>query len=632
MAHDRRHISFRWLAAVVLTGVAGTGLIGITIYAALDGQANLAQAPELAGATRRGPDSSERAVKGDRLIRSADIVAEKQSFRVPTTMRIGDKQVVRIRGFTHVATTLALAPTGAADDIPEFNPLKLLASDANPPDTQADSPPALDDTDVSFTTRDLAGADPTQFGDQLSPDEVDAQVSEFGRTAAAPGRIPLPPQWLLMRTSRAGILPPNSLAFTDPSFHAAPFSSIEVRMVPENVTPINRSDPSRDTKPTEKLVVFRHGDQLEDILKANGATRDQARSIIGAFETRRGEAPVAEGRRLKFFYARLDDSKPLQIARISVYADENLETTIALADDGGYVEVTKANIGTKPLKPQQAPQDDDDGSGFRLYDSLYETALKQQIPRPVIDNLVRIFANDVDFQRRVAGGDSFDAFYADGDDSDARSELLYASITVHNEIFKYYRFQTQDDGVVDYYDENGRSVRKFLMRSPVPNATLTSGFGLRFHPILGYSRPHTGVDWAAPVGTPILAAGSGTVLRAHSESGYGNHVEIQHANGYITTYSHMAGFGRGISDGARVKQGQVVGYLGQTGLATGPHLHYEVIINGRFVDPMTVKLARTREMDGKVLADFRRERDRIDGLMASAPNAVASGDDRHASN
>ena len=122
------------------------------------------------------------------------------------------------------------------------------------------------------------------------------------------------------------------------------------------------------------------------------------------------------------------------------------------------------------------------------------------------------------------------------------------------------------------------------------------------------------------------------MLRAHPESGYGNHVEIQHANGYITTYSHMAGFARGIVDGAKVRQGQVVGYLGQTGLATGPHLHYEVIVNGHFVDPMRVKLARTREMDGKLLADFKRERDRIDGLMASAPNAVAPGEDKRASN
>ncbi len=632
LAHDRRKISLRWLAAVVLTGIAGAGLIGVTTYAALDGQANLAQAPELASNARRANLSPDRPVKGDRLVRSADIVAEKQSFRIPIAVKVGDKQIVKLRNFTHVATTLALAPTGA-DDVPEFNPLKLLASDANPPDVQADPgpPPTLDDSAVSFTTRDLATADPSLYGASLSPDEVQAQVGDFSRSLVTVGRIPLPPQLLLMRTSRAGLLPANGLGYADPLGHTVPFSSIEVRMVPENVTVAPRADPVHDARlPDERLVVFRRGDQLEDVLKANGATRNQARSILNAFTPRRGEPPVADGRRLKFLYARIADTKPAQIARLSVYADENLETTIALADNGTYVQVTRADAGQKPRAP--VASDEQDSGGFRLYDSLYETALKQAIPRPMIDNLVRIFANDVDFQRAVAGGDSFDAFYADADAEESHPELLYASITIHNEIYKYYRFQAPDDGSVDYYDENGRSVRKFLMRNPVPNGIFTSGFGLRFHPVLGYTRPHTGVDWAAPLGTPILAAGNGTVLRAERSPSYGNHVEIQHANGYITTYSHMSGFGRGIVPGARVRQGQVVGFLGQTGLATGPHLHYEVIVNGHFVDPMKVKLARTREMDGKLLAEFKRERDRIDGFMASGATAAPIDGGKHASN
>ena len=155
---------------------------------------------------------------------------------------------------------------------------------------------------------------------------------------------------------------------------------------------------------------------------------------------------------------------------------------------------------------------------------------------------------------------------------------------------------------------------------------------MRFHPILGYSRPHTGVDWAAPVGTPILASGNGTVLKAERNASYGNHVEIQHANDYVTTYSHMVGFARGITEGVRVRQGQVIGYLGQTGLATGPHLHYEVIVNDHFVDPMRVKLSQTRELDGRKLGDFKREHDRIGALMANAPNGGADALQRRAAN
>ncbi len=591
--------------------------------------------PEFSAARRQANESVGSPDKGDRLIKSADIVAEKQSFRVPTAVKVGERQVVRMLGYTHVGTTLALAPTGNPDDVPEFNPLKLLAGDVNPPDLQADPGPGttLNEADVTFTVRDLAGSDPTLFDSSLSKDEVQAQVGEFGRNALTLGRLPLPPQLLLMHTARAGLLPSSGLDFADPGFHPVPFSSIEVRMVAENVTVVPRTDTSREVRTSdEKLVVFRHGDRLEDVLKANGATRDAARAIMSAFASPRADAPVADGRRLKFLFTRPDAGKPAQIARISVYADETLESTIALADSGGYVQVAMRDAAAKPVRARPSSADDEPTSGFRLYDSVYETALKQDIPKPIIDNLVRVFANDVDFQRPVSGGDSFDAFYEDEDEPDSHQVLLFASITVHNEVYRYYRFQAPGDGTTDYYDENGRSVRKFLMRSPVPNAQLTSGFGLRFHPILGYSRPHTGVDWAAPIGTPILAAGNGTVLRADRESAYGNHVEVQHANGYITTYSHMAGFGPGIADGARIRQGQVVGYLGQTGLATGPHLHYEVIVNGHFVDPMRVKLARTLEMDGKMLVDFKRERDRVDGLMASAPNAAPAGDQKRASN
>ena len=145
---------------------------------------------------------------------------------------------------------------------------------------------------------------------------------------------------------------------------------------------------------------------------------------------------------------------------------------------------------------------------------------------------------------------------------------------------------------------------------------------LRYHPILGYSKMHTGVDFAAPIGTPIFSSGNGTVLTAGWHSGYGRRVEVQHANGYVTAYNHMSGFARGITEGVRVRQGQVIGYLGSSGLSTGPHLHYEVMVNSHFVDPMRVKLARTREMDGKMLAEFKRERDRIESIMAKAPNAT----------
>ncbi len=640
-AAERRLVSLRWLAGTVLTGVAGATLIGTAIYAALDRHAVKLQAPSYAVLSRGGPGDGESSPQtGDRLIKRADVVAEKQSFKSPTAVTVGDKQVIRLREFTHVATTLTLTPTEFADQVPPFNPLRLLSGDQSDPnsDVPADPGPAPDAADVSFTLDDLARAAPTAFGPGLSKADVAAQVAQMIKaqsTIGMRGALALPPQLLLMRTSRALLDPAGALAFAAPSMAGGtPFSSIQVKMVPENVTVIPRQDLLHEAGlPEERLVVLRHGDSLDDVLRANGASRDQVRAIVDAFGAKRGEAPVSDGRRLRLLMTEPDEGGPaLQIARLSVYADETLESTIALDDEGRYVKVESVAPVRKPAPTTSADDESDDAGRMRLYDAIYQTALKQQIPKPVIAALIRITANDVDFQQAVQGGDSFDAFYSSDDDGDGRPDLLFASLTVRNEVFRYYRFQQQDDASgADYYDDNGRSMRKFLIRTPVPSGVFTSGFGMRFHPILGYSRPHTGVDWAAPVGTPIMAAGNGTVLTAERSSSYGNHIEIQHANGYVTTYSHMVGFARGISAGTKVRQGQVIGYLGQTGLATGPHLHYEVIANGHFVDPMRVKLARSHDVEGKQLADFQREHDRIDALMASAPNASQEGQ-KHAAN
>src|SRR5690606_32180026 len=178
----------------------------------------------------------------------------------------------------------------------------------------------------------------------------------------------------------------------------------------------------------------------------------------------------------------------------------------------------------------------------------------------------------------------------------------------------FYRFQ-MEDGVVDYFDEEGRSARQFLLRNPVPNGRFTSGFGGRRHPVLGYTRMHTGVDWAAPRGTPIIAVGNGVVEEAGWSGGYGRQTIIRHANGYKSSYSHQNAIAEGVTEGARVRQGQVSGYVGSTGLSTGNHLHYEMIVNGTKVDPMRVRLPVERALKGEELEVFLKERERIDELL-----------------
>jgi murein DD-endopeptidase MepM/ murein hydrolase activator NlpD len=624
-AGERRRISPRWLAGVALAGLCGLALIGSALYLGLDRQSTFAEAPEFAAATHREGEPGEgvNPGKGDRLVRPIDIVAAKQTFKAPTTIKIGDKEVVKLRPFTIVSTALATTPTGFADAVPPFDPLKAANGSAEKADAPPDPGPMQDDAEVAFSQRDLTPQDAAAATGELTLVEAQAQVVEMIKAAAAGDKAPpLPPQMLLMRTSQAGADPLGALSYATSGAEGAgaPFASIEVRMVPENVTDAVKAPADAQPDGRERLVQMRHGETFEDVLRANGASKDAAEAILAAFGAKRGESPVAEGQEIILqFDEPPAEGKPAPIARVSVYADEQLKSTIAIDDDGRYVPVT---LRRDAAARRGADANAADAGGMSLYESFYETALKQGLPRAIIDEMVRGFANDVDFQRSVQPGDSFAVFIAEADEIDSHPQLLFATMTARDQTFKYYRFQTPDDGAVDYYDENGRSMRKFLIRKPIVAGEITSPFGMRYHPILHYARMHTGVDWSAPIGTPILAAGAGLVIKAELTAGYGRRVEVQHVNGYVTTYSHLSGFARGVVPGARVAQGQVIGYLGQSGMATGPNLHYEVIINGNFVDPMAIKLARTREFDGKMLAAFKRERERVDQLMAQAPNAA----------
>jgi murein DD-endopeptidase MepM/ murein hydrolase activator NlpD len=308
-----------------------------------------------------------------------------------------------------------------------------------------------------------------------------------------------------------------------------------------------------------------------------------------------------------------------------VIGDTGAEAVVALSDMGQYVAVDAAQGAETPVA-DNADDEEDDGSGVRLYQSIYETALRNQIPRPIVDELIRIYSYDVDFQRKAQPGDSFAVLYAGDDETasaEAKNEVLYASLTVAGETKKFYRYQSPDDGVVDYYDETGKSAKKFLVRKPVAEGIMRSGFGVRKHPVLGYTRAHTGVDWAAPIGTPIYASGNGTIEKMGWEGGYGRYIRMRHANGYETAYGHMSAFAKGVDVGKNVRQGQIIGFVGSTGLSTGPHVHYEIIINSRFVDPMKVKLPRGRVLDGPELAGFDQERTRLDGFMTQSATRTA---------
>lgn len=257
-----------------------------------------------------------------------------------------------------------------------------------------------------------------------------------------------------------------------------------------------------------------------------------------------------------------------------------------------------------------------------IYDGIYRAALSYGLSKELTGQMVRLLASSVDLQAPLRPTDGLEVFYSAADESGkaaADSELLFLRARFGDTTTSLYRFQDPSDNSVDYFDENGKTNRQFLIRNPVPNGVFRSGFGMRRHPILGYSRMHTGVDWGAPSGSPIIAAGSGTVEKAGWDSGgYGNQTIIRHPNGYESSYNHQSAIAKGVVAGAKIRQGQVIGWVGTTGESTGPHLHYEIIVNGTKVDPMKVRLPDGKSLNGGTLAKFEQERQRIDDLLSSA--------------
>jgi murein DD-endopeptidase MepM/ murein hydrolase activator NlpD len=404
-----------------------------------------------------------------------------------------------------------------------------------------------------------------------------------------------------------------------------PYAGFEARIVPENITLLPKT--TNETKGgnawNERTVPAKKNDTVTSVLTELGATPDDIKRIVTVLGSRGGGQNLREGQKLRVLLAPTANGARLQPIRVIIASENSIDAVIALSDTGKFVSVDAKSVDSEVA---DNGNNADETSGVRLYQSIYETARRDQIPEPVIEDLIKIYSYDVDFQRKVQPGDSFEVLFA-GEEENAppadNREVVFTSLTVGGETKKFYRFTSRDDGLVDYYDDAGKSAKKFLVRKPIVEAVMRSGFGLRRHPILGYTKMHTGVDWATASGTPIFAAGNGVVEKVGWESGYGKFVLLRHNNGYETAYGHMTAFARNLEEGTRVRQGQVIGFVGSTGLSTGAHVHYEIRINGRFVDPMRVKLPRGRELQGPMMAEFERERTRIDGIMTRAPMRTA---------
>ena len=628
---DRRGVSLRWLFACALVGSCGAALLGAAILVAMRGDTSYPEQPEtvaVRASSAAGDGGGAR--KADRLVADQPVLSARHAMRAPMSQRVGAREVIRVRPFVRLATDLSQTTGVYATNIPPFNPLRLFAEGGQPDERYAEPVQDTADADVTIVKRDLADIDVPPGKPQLTDGEVVSQVEEE-RANANSGRqraLPIPPQLMLSRTL-TGTAPANGDILGYAPATDTRFSGIEVRVVPENVTnaPKTPIPASREPQVEDKLVMAKRGENFEQAMRGAGAQPEQIRTMIAAFGGKVKTSPLPDGQVLQVLYAPGPNTgDPRQIMRISLLSNGQPDGTIAMNDKGAFVAV---NLPHQDLAAQRQQRrdtedgDEDEGTGgARLYESLYETGARHDLPRPLVDELVRIFSYDLDFQQRAHGGDNLEVIFTEEDEGE-RAEILSASLTVNGETRRVFRYQSPEDGLIEYFDDEGKSLKKFLLRKPIAEGELRSGFGMRYHPIMRYSKMHTGIDWANKIGTPILAAGNGTVLKAGWSSGYGKHTEIQHANGYVTTYSHQSNFAAGIVPGAKVRQGQVIGYLGSTGLSTGPHLHYEVLVNGNFVNPLKIRVPRGRELQGPSLAEFKRQRDEIRGLIEKAGGTVA---------
>jgi len=627
---DRRRLSVQWFSGTILTGLCGAALMGGAVFASLDGETNFATAPERVETALRGAISSigdhlSGLHKTDRLPALSEPSVARQILRVPTSTHVRDRELVRVRPYVRVSGNLSLTVTDLSANIPPFNPQKLLA-DSVAGDDQ--TPAAEPDAEVSFVTCDLAASTvrgkvtpavcdlnsllaKVKPSTLLSLDDVRTRVRDVA-SSAGPGT------GLVMNADGTPNLKLSYAAEGDPNT----YFGFEPRVVPENVTLLPKTSMQLNGGGdwSERMVAVKHGETVGSILRELGAAPDEIKSIIAVIGPAALEGGLKEGQKLRVLTAPagLGHVQPL---RVIIAGDSGITAAVALSDLGQYVPVDIRNIDTAVTEGgDDESGNDDDSSGVRLYQSLYETALRNNVPKSVIENLVRIYSYDVDFERKVQPGDSFDVLYAD-DENGGANEVRYAALTVGGETKKYYRFETADDGVYDYYDETGKSAKKFLVRKPVAIGMVTSPFGWRTHPLLHVSELHSGVDWGAPFGTPIFAAGNGEIEEIGLKGGYGKYVRIRHPNGYETAYGHMTAFARGLDVGSKVRQGQIIGFVGSTGLSTGSHVHFEIIVNDRFVDPMRIKLPRGRVLDGPTLAAFNNDRDQLDAVLSHAPSS-----------
>lgn len=376
-------------------------------------------------------------------------------------------------------------------------------------------------------------------------------------------------------------------------------------------------------RPVERQVQVTSGDTLGDVLTRAGIDGSEATQAIEALRRVFNPRSLKAGQKVQVTFDRSPHGFGHgDFQKVSLNADPVREVFAVRGANGDFTgSETKRQVSRQIAR-----------YAGQIRSSLFESAQTAGVPIPVVMAMIKALSYDVDFQRDIQAGDGFEVMFEGYYDTKGKlvrtGEMLFASVSLSGKPIAMYRFET-DGGSVEYFNEKGESIKKALLKTPVDGAKISSGFGLRNHPILGFTKMHKGVDFAVPVGTPIQAAGDGTVEMAGFNGAYGNYVRIRHGSGYATAYAHMSRIAQGLHPGRRVTQGQIVGFVGSTGRSTGPHLHYEVLAGHNQINPLSVKMPTNTKLAGRELDRFKTARRDTETLLAKiAPSTritVASG-------
>lgn len=609
-----RELNFAWLAGTVLTGFTSFMLMAAALQVSFKGQDTFSTPYEaLAISAPARPQASPDSLFAK--TKRAKPVTQTHSDRhvIEASIREVVDGVARIRNqpFTRIEATLATAATALSEDIPDYDPVALLARNE----------PLRSSAAADLVSTDIYGAD------------VEGEVTV--RLAALPlESVPLRAvndvaAAQFVRLSVEGAYTEDELSML--AYAATSSGSLRdlatlgvpngaIAGIAENVTVLPKTRLAGDVAArTERVLTIREETPFADALMRNGFTPTMVSAVLRAMRNVYPDTMLPVGARLRILFGSARGGETLIPYRMSLYIGTTHRVTVALTDRGQYVTA---------LEPPAIVFTEEDTEEVNLanlptiYRSIWETGRKHDLSDAMIDRIAAMYAYDLDLTRRVAPGDSIDILLT-GSPETGEQELLYVSLQLGNSVRELFRFRT-DDGVVDFYNPDGETGKQFLLRRPLEGGgTLRSRYGYRKHPVFGDYRLHSGVDLSARTGTPIYAGGDGIVERAQWFSGYGRYVEIRHANGYATAYGHMSAIADNITPGTRVSQGQVIGYVGSTGVSTGPHLHYEIKINGHTVDPLAVKLPRANSLPPQYRTSFENTVAQIRALMAQdTPPAV----------